>query len=106
MPRPTLIEGAVLGILAMLLPAAPASAQSMYGTMGAKSQAEVRISVRVMPRFTLKAESAARQAARPDGRAITLASNAPGLRYALVTQPAAATRRSGRERLLVLVVPD
>jgi hypothetical protein len=105
MARAIGIEGIVLGISAMVVPAAPAAAQSVGGAMGPTSQAEIRISIRVMPRFTFQSKAVARDAAKADQRSLTVSANAPTLRYAVVPQPAASSR-TATDRLLVLVVPD
>ena len=97
-------EAAALGILATVIPAAQAPAQSIRGTMGPRSQAEVRVTVRVMPRFTLQANSAKRDAGSTDIHPVTLSTNAPNLRYTLATRPAAGGGVNGP--VLVLVVPD
>jgi hypothetical protein len=97
-------EAAALCILATVIPSAPASAQSIRGTMGPRSQAEVRLTVRVTPRFTLQANSAKRNAGGTDVHPLTLSTNAPDLRYTLATRPAAGGGVNGP--VLVLVVPD
>ena len=106
MPRGIWIKTIALAILAELGPLAPAAAQSSPGRMGARSQAEVRISVRIMPRFKAQADSAAHQPDKVDSPAVTLTSNAPSLRFALVTQPGTAAAAGADGPLLVLVVPD
>ena len=99
------IKGAVFCFLAMLASATAAAAHSTHGAMGPQSRAEVRISVSVMPRFELQADSAARADPKTDYSAIALTGNAPGLRYSSVTHPA-ESRQSGTKRLLVLIIPD
>lgn len=92
--------------------AAPGYSQSLRGELGAQSRASIHISVTVMPRFQLNASP----------REPSLSSNAPALRYSLVSLPldgssasparansagkgATLDVRSG-QGLLVLVVPD
>jgi hypothetical protein len=100
------IKGAALAVPAMLILASGAEAQSIRGSIGSQSRAEVRISVNVMPRFKLQ-EKSRQHAAKADGKALSISTNAPNLRYALVAQPAAANRsHAANEPLLVLVVPD
>ena len=106
MPRGIWIKAIALGILAEPGPLAPAAAQSAPGSMGARSQAEVRISVRVMPRFKVQADSAAHRPGKAGSPAVTLTGNTPSLRFALVTQPGTEAPASATGRLLVLVVPD
>lgn len=117
MRRRMLIEGAVLGTLAMLLPLGGAFAQPIRGAMAAQSRADVRISVSTMPRFHLKTAAPA-GSVKNHGSAPALAfsTNAAGLRYALITGPAReragvpsgtqlASRGAG-DTLLVIVAPD
>ena len=105
MARTIGIEGIALGILAMLLSAAQASAQAVRGAIGPKSQADVHVSVRVMPRFKLQSQSVPADSVKPGVRSLSFSTNAPNLRYAIMTRPV-ATGRTADDRLLVLVVPD
>ena len=111
-----LIEGAVLGTLAMLLPLGGAFAQPIRGAMAAQSRADVRISVSTMPRFHLETASPAGSIKDGSALPITFSTNAAGLRYALITGPAReragvpsgtqlASRGAG-DTLLVIVAPD
>lgn len=111
-----------------LLAPSGARCQSLHGQLGVQSQATIRISVSVAPRFVIKAEDGSQDAPRVDsarsGRGdVRFESNAPNMRYTVITESAQmtivdmleATERSSHGRLsasertappVFIVVPD
>ena len=99
-----------LSVLGFLVDVPGAAAKPGHGAIGAQSQADVRISVSVLPRF--KAEPAYKSkdaSSNAEGTAL-LAINAPNLRYSVIRLGPNDERFRNSSRTspgnLLLVVPD
>jgi hypothetical protein len=112
---------------ALLVPSS-ARCQSLHGQLGAQSRASIRISVSVAPRFVIRGDASSLDAsgvdrARAGQGEVRVASNAPAMRYTIITETApmamidvsGKTERrsqdlqSGSEKAappLLIVVPD
>ena len=94
-----------LGV-ALLLPGEVA-AQPHQGGMDGQSQAVIRISVSVMPRFSISQGSSVPAIAEPNAGtvrdALPISSNSPGLRIHLVDPSRTA---KADEAALLLIAPD
>jgi hypothetical protein len=100
------------GLALALALAAGAGAQTSNGVMGPQSRATIRISVSVMPRFSVaEGRNAAGIASDQSGpmQPLNVSSNAPGLRFSLVAASEAQRDSAGQSAdgaRLLLVVPD
>lgn len=77
----------------VLLVSSSARCQSLHGELGAQSRASIRISVSVAPRFVIRSGASSPDAPRIDrARAgwgeVRFASNAPAMRYTIITETA------------------
>jgi hypothetical protein len=99
------------GLALALTLAAGAGAQTSNGVIGPQSRATIRISVSVMPRFSVADVRNAGTGSDQSSpmQPLTVSSNAPGLRFSLVgaseVQRDSGSQSADGERLL-LIVPD
>lgn len=95
--------------LAIAIPGS-ADGQSARGDFAASSQATIRISVSVAPRFQSPRSGSPAQSGPADASAglTRLSSNAPALRYSVSVYPPQRAEGSqpGRASVLYLIIPD
>ena len=110
MSKAALAAGLASFPLAMVAPSA-ADAQAVHGAFGARSEASIRISVSVAPRFQGNPSASQSQDGPLDASAqmSPFHSNAPGLRYSVSISPVTNSQDSKApqsDRVLFLIIPD